>query len=150
MTTVVEELSCAAFADPDSFRDVIAKSGEPIILRGLCSGWPATQAAAQSWEELSDYLLGLDSGAVAQAFLGPPSIAGRYYYSDDFEGFNFERRDMRLSDAIAQMNGAANDPDKPSVYLGSILADDHVPGFAEQNHLTFMSPSIRQIGRAHV
>ena len=145
MVVRVEEVDTTAFSDPESFRAAAATKGEPIIFRGLCADWPAARAAAQSWETLTDYLLRLDSGAISQAFVGPPSIEGRYYYSDDFDGFNFERHDMRLSEAVEGMNAAACDPAKSSIYFGSIPADEHVPGFAEQNSLPIMSPAVRPL-----
>lgn len=145
MATHVDEMDPAGFPDPESFREVAATKGQPIVFRGLCADWPATRAAARSWEELADYLRGFDSGALAPAFIGSPSIAGRYYYSDDFEGFNFERRDMGLADAIAGMEETARDPAKPSVYFGSVPADDLVPGFAEQHRLPVLAPSVRPL-----
>jgi hypothetical protein len=145
MVARVEEISAARFSDPESFRAAAADNGEPIILRALCADWPATRAGAQSWEALKDYLLRFGSGALAQAFIGPPSIDGRYYYSDDFEGFNFERQDMRLAEAIFRMESAARNRAEPSIYYGSVPADEHVPGFAEQNRLPLIAASVRPL-----
>ena len=110
------------------------------MLRGLCRDWPATRAAERSWEELAAYLLRFDSGTLAQAFVGEPSIRGRYYYSDDLAGFNFERVDMELSDALARMGASAVDPAQPSVYFGSVPAENYIPGFSEENRLAIMPP----------
>jgi len=41
-----------------------------------------------------------DAGAHAEAFFGEPHIAGKYYYSDDMQGFNFERRRMGFAAAL--------------------------------------------------
>lgn len=143
MALRVEEVDAANFSDPGSFRAAVMEKCEPVILPGLCASWPATKAAAHSWEALTDYLIGLDSGVLDQAFIGPPSIGGRYFYSDELAGFNFERADLSLSDAVTRMNAAARDPEQSSVYLGSIAADDHVPDFAEQNRLTIVPQSVR-------
>jgi hypothetical protein len=143
MPETIPEASAAELSSPESFRAAVAEKCEPTILRGICAHWPATQAAARSWEALSDYLLRLDSGIFGQAFVGSPSIAGRYFYSDDLTGFNFDRVDMSLSDAIAKMAEASADPSQSSVYLGSIAADEHVPGFAEQNALAIVPHPIR-------
>ena len=143
MPNRVREIDSAAFSDADSFAAAVAEKCEPVVLRGLCADWPASGAAAQSWEALSEYLVGLDSGVAGQAFIGPPSIAGRYFYSDDFAGFNFERLDTSLSHAMERMNAAARDAGQASVYLGSIPADDHVPGFAEQNRLAIVPQAVR-------
>jgi hypothetical protein len=142
MTTFVQELDPSSCQDRDSFRARIAAGCEPIVLRGLCRGWPATRAAGQSWEHLVAYLLQFDSGAVAQAFLGDRSISGRYYYSDDLKSFNFVREDLLLADALERMT-AASEPGEPSIYLGSLPADDHLPGFAEENSIAALPPSVR-------
>jgi hypothetical protein len=143
MSERVEEIDAGSLGDPEAFRDAIAAKCEPIVLRGLCSGWPATKAAAESWETLAAYLISRDSGRHSQAFIGSPSIAGRYYYSDDLSGFNFERQDMPLSDALARMAEAARDPEVSSLYFGSIPADDHVRGFSNDNRLAIIPDSVQ-------
>ena len=140
MTTAVQEIDASSIEDRDSFRETILEACRPIVLRGLCRDWPARRAAAESWPALSAYLAGLDSGATAQAFVGEPAIGGRYYYSDDLEGFNFDRLDMTLSDALARMSGSANDSEQASVYFGSVPAETHVPGFSEANRLAVLPP----------
>jgi len=143
MAEKVNELDLSSLCSADDFRDTIASKCEPAILRGLCADWPATKAAAQSWECLVSYLAARDSGLSSQAFIGSPSIAGRYYYSDDFSGFNFERADMVLSDALARMTVATGDPVLPSVYFGSIPADDHVAGFSTENALAIVPDQVQ-------
>jgi hypothetical protein len=79
MSGRVQDVHAASFLDPEAFRTGVAEKCEPAVLRGLCADWPATKAAARSWKTLADYLVALDSGALAQAFIGPPSISGRYF-----------------------------------------------------------------------
>lgn len=145
MSERIQEFDSGAFSDLSSFQVAVAEKCEPTILRGLCADWPAAKAAAQSWQSLTDYLLTFDSGLTSQAFIGPPSIAGRYYYSDDLEGFNFERRDMLLREAMAGMSEAARDPNLPSVYFGSIPSEAHFPGFADENRLAIVPSPIRPL-----
>lgn len=145
MTEPVREIAATAFADPDSFRSEVGEQCEPVVLRGLCSEWPATRAAMQSWDALTDYLQVFDSGASAEAFVGSPCIKGRYYYSDDLEGFNFERKDMLLAQAMEKMERATKDPELPSVYFGSLPSDAHFPGFADQNRLSIVPEPVRPL-----
>jgi hypothetical protein len=142
MPNLVREIDPGLFESPDDFRSEVAEQGEPVVLRGLCANWPATKAADRSWQSLTDYLLALDSGAPAQAFVGAPSIGGRYYYSDDLAGFNFERVSMPLPDALTRMEAASGDPEQPSVYFGSVPAEDLVPGFAEQSRLSIVPEAV--------
>ena len=143
MPAAVKELAASGLTSSDSFRAEVVNQCEPVALRGLCADWPAVKAAKLSWHELTSYLLRLDSGAVSQAFLGPASIAGHYFYSEDLSGFNFDRADLSLAEAMGRMEAAASDPEQSSVYLGSIAADDHVPGFADQNQLAIAPSTIR-------
>lgn len=145
MTSLVTEVEWADFSDADSFRSAVGRKCEPVILRGLCAGWPASRAAAQSWDALVEYLLQFDSSKPAEAFVGAPAIAGRYYYSDDLTGFNFERVDMPLRQAIERMGAAADDRHLPSVYFGSLPAEDYFPGFAEDNRLAVVPAPIKPL-----
>jgi len=145
VTSPITEIEWSSYYDADSFRRAVAEKCEPVVLRGLCADWPAAQAAQQSWEALADYLLQFDSGKPAQAFVGAPAIAGRYYYSDDLTGFNFERVDMPLRQAVERMSIAAEDPELPSVYFGSLPAEDHFPGFADDNGLAIVPAAIQPL-----
>nr|WP_315382101.1 cupin-like domain-containing protein [uncultured Sphingomonas sp.] len=113
----------------------------PIVLRGAAADLPVTQAAA-SMEDLCAYLRGFDSGRTAQAFVGDPAIGGRYAYGDRRDGFNFARETLDLDTALARIARAAAEPDQPSVYCGSLPAEDHLPGFAEANPLPLVPPGV--------
>jgi hypothetical protein len=143
MTEPVAQIDTASLSDAAELLRPFAERCEPVVLRGLCSDWPVTRAAARSWSDLHDYLLSRDSGAMAQAFVGDRSIAGRYFYSDDLTGFNFDRVQMTLSDAIDRMSAAADDAALPSVYLGSIPAEDHVAGFSRDNALALVPQTVQ-------
>jgi hypothetical protein len=139
----VRQIAPSIVADPISFRREIVERCEPAVLPGLCSDWPVIQAARKSSEALADYLMRFDSGVTGQAFIGDPEIAGRYYYKDDLDGFNFAREDIRLSDALRRIVGGAGEAGAATLYMGSLPADHHIPGFAEENRLPLLSDSIR-------
>lgn len=145
MTSTVDEIDSRRLSDANEFHTAVVCNGSPIVIRGLCSDWPANRAAARSWQSLTEYLSAMDGRATAQAFVGPPAIKGRYYYSEGLDGFNFERRDMGLAEAISAIDEAARDRAQPSVYFGSVPADQLVPGFADLNRLPFLPASIRPL-----
>ncbi|MEP9359733.1 cupin-like domain-containing protein [Sphingomonas sp. KR3-1] len=107
----------------------------PTVLRGLVRDWPLTQAAATSDEAACDYLLGFDRGASAEAFVGPPAINGRFFYSDDMRGFNFERRKGRFADLLRYVLGLRGKDEVPAVYAGAVETAQALPGFAGANQL---------------
>lgn len=129
--------------DAETFRTQIAQRCAPVVLRGLGRAWPAVGAARESRDALFAYLGRFDSGRTAQAFVGPPAIAGRYYYGEGPDGFNFTRESMALADAMTRIAAAADAPELGSVYLGSLPADAHLPGFSEENAIALLPRAVR-------
>ncbi|KTF69667.1 cupin-like domain-containing protein [Sphingomonas sp. HT-1] len=115
---------------------------EPVVLRGLGAHLPLHEAA-RSIDTLIPYLLTFDSGASAQAFVGPPDIGGRYGYGDRADGFNFARETLALPAALARIRAAATGPGGESLYLGSLPAEVHLPGLAEANPLPLAPLGVR-------
>ncbi|MBY8827027.1 cupin-like domain-containing protein [Hephaestia mangrovi] len=138
----VREISAAALADAVAFGHAVTEPAEPVIIRGLCTGWPAYRAAAESWAVLTRYLLRFDVGSTAEAFVGDTAIAGRYHYGEGLEGFNFKREMLTLSQALDRIDAACADRAASTVYMGSLPASVFVPGFAEENRLALIDRSI--------
>jgi hypothetical protein len=134
------EIAATDIADATQFLRDIAEPCLPVVLRGAVRHWPVVRAAAQSPQAFRDYVSRFDRGLKAEVFFGEPRIAGKYYYSEDLRGFNFERRQMRFGqalDAILDQTGSQ------TVYIGSLPADDYLPGFAGENVLPFLDSAIR-------
>ena len=88
------------------------------------------------------YLAGFDNGSQAEAFVGDPKIAGKYYYAEDLKGFNFERRRMRFGDALAAIVATHGQSGAPTMYVGSLPVNDYLPGFAAQNVLPVLAAHV--------
>ncbi|MET3663409.1 cupin-like domain-containing protein [Caulobacter sp. 1776] len=129
--------------DPAGFAATVSGPCKPVVLRGLCRRWPVVEAGAGGWAALSDYLARLDAGRAGQAFVGAPAIAGRYDYGDGPDGFNFERASLTLAQVLDRIGQAAADPSLPSVYMGSLPADDFAPRFADENPIDILPPLAR-------
>jgi len=134
----VSEIDAGSIAGPGDFRDTVVEPCAPVILRGLCSAWPASAAAERSPDDVCSYLKRFETGGTAQAFVGDPAIGGRYDYGDGADGFNFARETMTLSVALARIAAAASQPETASIYLGSLPADSLLPGFAAENPLPIL------------
>src|ERR1700749_1996395 len=117
----------------EPFQQQVVETARPTVLRGLVSDWPVVQAARKSPRVLRDYLAMFDGGARVEAFYGDPAIRGKYYYNPGLQGFNFERRILKLVDALDAILEAVDKPDARSVYVGSMPAADCLPGFAADN-----------------
>ena len=122
-------------------REVVAGC-QPVILRGLIADWPVVRAGQESAGRLKDYLSAFDVGCRVEAFLGNPAIGGKYYYASDLKGFNFERRMMKLLDALQIMVESLERADAPSIYVGSVPTGDSLPGFAASNPIALLGQGV--------
>jgi hypothetical protein len=92
--------------------------------------------------QLRDYISRFDAGGEAEVFVGDARIAGKYYYSDDLRGFNFARTRMRFADALHRIVATAANPDGSSMYMGSLPAEQYLPGFAAENQLSVLKTNV--------
>jgi Cupin-like domain len=125
---------------PERFRHEVVQGCQPKILRGLVDDWPAVRAASESPRALMSYLTAYDNGARVEAFFGDAAIAGKYYYGEDLQGFNFERRMLKFPEAMQAIVDAIDEPAGQSVYAGSIPCRDCLPGFAAGNPMPLLAP----------
>lgn len=130
MTSGLREWSAGdpALSDPLRFRETVAMAGEPAVIRGYAREWPLLRAARISDLAACDYLRRHDAGKSPQVMLGDPTIGGRYFYRDGLDGFNFERIEMGIGEALQRMLDHAADPSLPSAYLGSLVVPAYLPG----------------------
>lgn len=131
-----------ALRDPASFRETVAMAGEPAVIRAYASDWPLLRAAHSSSLAACDYLRAHDSGKRPQVMLGDPAIKGRYFYDEGLEGFNFQRLEMSLSEALQHMLDHEADPARPSAYLGSLVAPAYLPGIVAQHQPALVPPGV--------
>ncbi|MGH8288852.1 MAG: cupin-like domain-containing protein [Steroidobacteraceae bacterium] len=141
MTLSPEEIAGRDLSQERFQREVLAGC-RPVIIRGLIAEWPVVEASSHSPARLKDYLAAFDIGGRVEAYLGAPAIAGKYYYAPDLAGFNFERRMMRLLDALTIMVESVDRADAPSIYVGSVPTGESLPGFAAANPMPLLEPGL--------
>jgi hypothetical protein len=130
--TAIRELETR---DTELIRREVLTSGEPAVLRGLVSDWPAVAAARASPAGLLEYLRGLDSGAPVDAIMTPPEFRGRIFYREGLDGFNFVRNRLPLTAVVEQALRYAGHAHAPAVAVQSAPVRDCLPGFAAANPL---------------
>jgi Cupin-like domain len=128
--------------DPEQFLREVVQPCRPVLLRGLVRDWPIVQAGHVSPSAVCDQLKALDVGGEIEAFFGAPAIAGKYFYTDDMKGFNFERRRMKFGMALESIVSSLGVPGSPSVYVGSVPTNDFLPGFAALNPMPLLHPGV--------
>ena len=121
-------------------REIVAK-GQPAVIRGLVSNWPIVEAAMRGDTALADALREAASDEPFQTWFGAPEIHGRFGYSEDFEGFNHERKLAtvgQLLDLLLRQRGS----DQPySMYAGGIPIRRHLPGLLPTIQPTLLDAS---------
>jgi hypothetical protein len=127
---------------PEQFLREVVEPCRPVLLRGLVKNWPIVEAGRLSPSAVLDYLKPLDGGGEIEAFFGAPAIAGKYFYSEDLKGFNFERRRMKFAAALESIVASVGVANSPSIYVGSVPTEDFLPRFAALNPLSLLSPGV--------
>jgi Cupin-like domain len=127
---------------PEQFLREVVEPCRPVVLRGLVKDWPLVAAGRLSPSAVRDHLEPLDVGGDIEAFFGAPAIAGKYFYTEDLKGFNFERRRMKFAAALESIVSSLDAPGSPSVYVGSVPTNDFLPGFAALNPMPLLNPGI--------
>ncbi len=126
----VRELAAVDAAD---WRGLVLGAGEPLVLRGLVGQWPLVQAGVQSPAAAMAYLRGFYRNATVGAWFGPPAIKGRFFYNDDFTGFNYQAAMVKLDAVFAALDRHQHDSEPPAVYVGSTTLDTCLPGLRADN-----------------
>lgn len=111
--------------------DVLA-SPVPVVLRSLVADWPVVDACRGSIESAWEYLRGYWSGENVTVYVGDEGIDGRFFYNDDFSGFNFRSGTAPLNQVFQKLDEAA---DGESIYVGSTAIDRWLPGFRAENDI---------------
>lgn len=124
------------------FRSVDDFTGDshPLVLRGLAADWPLVAAARGGAQAAADYLAHFDRGSTARVMRADSAEKGRYFYTPDMRGFNFETAQVPLGILMRQLVAWLDEPDAPSLYAGSASTPEHLPGLAEANPMPFATP----------
>lgn len=138
----LRELTAADIPDQSTFLQEVAEPCRPVVIRQWLQDWPVVLAAKRSPRAFKDYVSQFGGEKEAEIFIGEPQIAGKYYYSDDLKGFNFERRRVRFIDALESIISTPGRDAPRSIYLGSLPIDAYLPGFSLQNALSILKPDI--------
>jgi hypothetical protein len=126
----VRELDASATS---AWRESVLGATEPVLLRGLVGQWPLVQAGEQSMAAALAYLRGYYRNATVGAWFGPPGIRGRFFYNDDFTGFNYQASMLKLEAVFAALERHQHDTESPAVYVGSTTVDTCLPGLRAEN-----------------
>jgi hypothetical protein len=118
------------------WRAEVFGSSEPLLLRGLVASWPLVRAGERSIEAALAYLRGYYRDATVGAWFGPPQIRGRFFYNEDYSGFNYQASMVKLDAVFDRLERHQHEAEPPAVYVGSTTIDTCLPGLRAENDVT--------------
>ncbi len=142
MTETLSPIAELHDVTPEQFEKEVLPQGRPVVMRGLVRDWPAVGAARQSAAAAAGYVRRFDAGRPVETIFGDPAIEGRFFYNDELTGLNFERRPERIGAALDELLQGEEQERARSVYIQSVPTPQNLPGFAEENRLPFLPPSV--------
>jgi hypothetical protein len=128
--------------DPQTFSHEILPAYAPAVLRGLAGRWPSVERSRRSVDAIAAYVKSFDRGGDVESFVGDPSIDGRFFYDEKVRGYNFARGKTKISALVDHILGHRDDPLAPSIYMGAASLGDHLAGFAAENAIELVPPSV--------
>ena len=127
---------------PELFKREILPSGQPAVLRGHVSSWPAVRAGRESPAAMAQYLRGVDTGVHAHVMTADPAIGGRFFYTDDLTARNFENRMMPFGAALTRLMELIDDPAPPALYVGALPIPMGLQEFSRANRLDLLDIAV--------
>jgi len=124
------------------FENEIFPANRPAVLRGLLRDWPAVQAGRRSRTSVVDYFTRLGAEGTVAAMVGPPEIKGRFFYTDDFKGFNFGSKNVSIGTALDTFLSLAEDPEPPAIALQAMHVPDLMPAFLQDNTMPLLNSDV--------
>ncbi len=126
---------------PEAIPADVFESDRPLVLKGLVETWPAVKSCSQSLAAAARYLSGFWSNQPVTVYIGD-DIDGRFFYNEDFTGFNFKSGTAPLGQVLQKLDEQQNLESAQSIYVGSTAVDRWLPGFRERNDLRIPSDDV--------
>ena len=118
---------------PAGIPERVLESEVPLLLKGLVAGWPAVAACRQSLAGAARYLAGFWIDQPVTVYVGDAGIEGRFFYNEDFTGFNFRSGNAHLGQVMQKLAEQEQAGTGSAIYVGSTPVDRWLPGFRAQN-----------------
>jgi hypothetical protein len=125
------------------FRNEIMPAERPVVMKGLCADWDAVKKGGESPHALCAYLNSFATPENVGAFLGPADMKGRFFYSEDMIGRNFEPLFGPFDAVSKSILEFGTKPDAPYVYAGSVSLKKHFPGLEGNIPMPLIDPAYR-------
>lgn len=128
--------------DRRRFLEEIRPAGQPAVFRGLGAAWPAVQAARRSDEEIVAYLKQFRVARPVAAIVGAPEIEGRFFYTDDIQGLNFNRGMTSFDSFLDRLLRDRAEARPYAMAVQSEKIPELLPGFETENRTDLVEPNV--------
>jgi len=123
---------------PEMLQDEIIPLYQPAILKNAVSNWRVLEFANESKKSLYNYLKPkCVNSEIINSYNAKPGVGNRYFYSEDLNGFNFERKQETLLSLLDRLVEVSNPADHP-MYAGAVEIRKYIPLFEEENVFPFL------------
>jgi hypothetical protein len=139
MATSIQEIESLDF---DVFHRDIVSSGRPVVIRSLVEHWPSVQKGIQSNQKLADYFVSSAGSKPVSALVAEPSNDRRLTYSEDLDGFNFERKPFTMASFIDILFKQKLSEAPQVMAMQGISVPDYFPGFTDENSMRLLDRTI--------
>lgn len=129
--------------DAATLADEIVPNHRPVLVRGQFRDWPIVNRFRDG--EGEDYVRSFAESHAVQAFRGSGDMHGRYFYSDDFRGVNFERIELPLGVLLDELRADADRDGPVPLYAGAIPLKGPLSGLLEENANRLLPSSVEQL-----
>lgn len=124
------------------FETQILPAQRPAVLRGLVGDWPLVHASQGEAAKLYGLLAERATDRAVKVMVAPSAAKGWLHYTDDLNGFNFERREIGFRDLLAYLLAHASSL-SVAVAMQSILAAEIIPSFGEDHRLDLLDTDVQ-------
>lgn len=128
----VECMHTTELARGSMLRERITAACRPVVLRQYLGDWPAVQQG-HAPRQLLNFIQSFDCGFRAATYCAPAEAQGRFFYGEHLQGFNFERVDEPLTQALERIAALERQDQPPAVYVGAIDINKALPGFTARH-----------------
>ncbi len=127
----------------ETFKAEIVPMNAPVVLRGLCAGWPSVKAALESDAGIAGYLKVLNTGTLVEFMTAPPEVRGEFFYGETLKTRNFQKAQGRLGEVLDRVLALASEALPPAIYIQSTPTDTCLPAFTSANIMPLLPDTVR-------
>ena len=125
----------------ENFLSEVASTHSPVIMRGLIKDWESVKQCT-SPIKTAEYFKSLYNQNPVQAFVSAPDTEGRFYYNDQYNGFNFSQHTGKLDQILDKVVSEIDNPSAPCMYVGSTPTNRAIPSFTKLNPMPLIAEDI--------